>query len=414
MGSRALEGEHVDIFEKCRQFHASSEFAQQFGYPTNPSMAQALGLYPYFIPIDRSDGTEATIGNCRFIMIGSNNYLGLTSHPQVKEAASAAIHQYGTGCTGSRFMNGTLGLHTALEERLAQLVGKDSALIFATGYQTNLGVISGLAVKDDVLIADKEAHASIMDGMNMAKVFKGAETRFFRHNDMKSLEHLLASYPAETPKLVIIDGVFSMGGDIAPLPDMIPLCKRYGARLLVDDAHGLGVLGGGRGTAFHFGCTADVDLIMGTFSKSFASQGGFIAGPAEVIQWIQHFARSFMFSASLSPANVAAVSAALDIMQAEPQRVRRVNEIGAMMRREFSAMGFDIGNSQTPIVPINIGDAFQALKIWRSLFKRGIYTNVALPPAVLPHRALLRTSYMATHTEEQMQRVLNAFKEVRR
>ncbi|HEX9007220.1 MAG TPA: pyridoxal phosphate-dependent aminotransferase family protein, partial [Bacteroidota bacterium] len=312
----------MDILEKCRQFNSSAEFAQKFGFPTNPGMAQALGLYPYFIPIDRPDGTEVTVDGRRYIMIGSNNYLGLTSHPHVKEAAVEAIRRYGTGCTGSRLMNGTLGLHLELEERLADYVGKEKALVFATGYQTNLGVISGLAIKGDVIIADKEAHASVLDGMNMAKVERGAEIRFFRHNNPQALEQILASYPVEAPKLVIIDGVFSMGGDIAPLPEIVPVCRRYGARLMVDDAHGMGVLGGGRGTVHQLGCTDGVDLIMGTFSKSFASQGGFIAGKAEVIQWIKFFARAFMFSASLSPANAAAVSAALDVIDEEPERVQ--------------------------------------------------------------------------------------------
>jgi 8-amino-7-oxononanoate synthase len=399
----------VDIFERCKKFASSSDFAQTLGYPTNPGMAQALGLYPYFIPIDRPEGTEVTIDRRRYIMLGSNNYLGLTSHPLVKEAATAAIRQYGTGCTGSRFMNGTLEIHIELENRLARYVGKQKALIFATGYQANLGAISGLAIKGDIIIADKEAHASILDGMQMAKALKGAETRFFRHNDAQSLEELLGFYPEDVPKIVIVDGVFSMGGDIAPLPAIIERCRKYHARLMVDDAHGLGVLGGGRGTSFHYGCAEEVDLIMGTFSKSFASQGGFIAGRADVIQWIQHFARPFMFSASLSPANVAAVSAALDVIEAEPERVRRVNEIAATMRAELRSIGYDTGNSQTPIVPINIGDPFKTLKVWRMLYKRGLYTNAALPPAVSPRHALLRTSYMATHTDEQLQKVLEGF-----
>lgn len=403
----------MDLFEKCRRFHTSAEFAQQLGFPTNPSMARALGLYPYFLPIDRPDGTEVTIDNRRYIMVGSNNYLGLTSHPRVREAAAAALQKYGTGCTGSRLMNGTLEIHIALEERLARYVGKQKALVFATGYQTNLGVISGLASRGDVIIADREAHASILDGMVMAKALKGAETRVFRHNDMKSLESTLAFYPVETPKLVVVDGVFSMGGDIAPLPEIIRLCKQHNARLMVDDAHGIGVLGGGRGTAFHFNSADGVDLVMGTFSKALASQGGFVAGRADVIQWIEHFARSFMFSASLSPANVATVSAALDVIEAEPERVQRVNDIAATMRAELRMMDYNIGESQSPIVPIIIGEGFRALQAWKTLFKKGIYTNVALPPAVSPKRALLRTSYMATHTEEQMQRVLDGFREER-
>ena len=394
--------------------HTSAEFARTYGFPTNPRTARALGLYPYFLPVDHPDGTEVTIDDRRFIMIGSNNYLGLTAHAHVREAAIEAIRRYGTGCTGSRFLNGTLTMHIELEDRLARFVGKEKALVFAAGYQTNLGVISGLAGKEDILIADKEAHASIFDGMGLAKALKGTEIRFFRHSDMQSLESLLASYTPGTPKLVIVDGVFSMGGDIAPLPEIIPLCRKYNARLMVDDAHGLGVLAKGKGTAFHFGCTEGVDLIMGTFSKAFASQGGFIAGPADVIQWIEHFARSFMFSASLSPANVATVSAALDVIEAEPDRVLKVNSIADSMRNELGAMEYDTGESRTPIVPIIIGDEFRALQAWHMLFKAGIYTNVVLPPAVYSRRSLLRTSYMATHTDEQMEKVLKGFGDARK
>jgi 8-amino-7-oxononanoate synthase len=376
-------------------------------------MAQALGLYPYFIPIERPEGPEVTIDGKRLIMIGSNNYLGLTTDPRVREAAIEAIRMYGTGCTGSRFLSGTLQIHEELEERLAAFVGKEKALVFAAGYQTNLGVIAALAGREDVVVADKESHASILDGMGMAKGARGAETRYFKHNDMSSLESILESYSREQGKLVIVDGVFSMGGDIAPLPEIIHLCRRHHARLMVDEAHALGVLGGGRGTPFHHQCVEGVDLVMGTFSKSFASNGGFVAGSKDVIHWIQHFARSFMFSASLPPANVATVLTGLAIIQEEPDRVQRVNKISEMMRCHMRAMDYDIGASQTPIVPIIIGDQYRAMQAWHTLFKLGVYTNVALPPAVSPQRSLLRTSYMATHTDEHLERVLEAFKQAR-
>ncbi|MCP2520194.1 pyridoxal phosphate-dependent aminotransferase family protein [Candidatus Aminicenantes bacterium AC-335-A11] len=368
-----------------------------------------MGVYPFFIPLNETEGTEVVIGNKRLIMIGSNNYLGLTTHPKVREAAIEAIKKYGTSCTGSRFLNGTLEMHLELEERLAKFVGKEKALVFSTGFQTNLGTISCILDKEDVVITDKEVHASIVDGVRMSK----AEKRYFKHNDTKDLEKILQSYPKEKGKLVIVDGVFSMGGDIAPLPEIIPLCKKYGARLMVDDAHSVGVLGGGRGTAFHFNCVDDVDLIMGTFSKSFASVGGFIAGDKETIHWIQHFARPLIFSASLPAPNVAAVLAALDVIEEEPERVVRVNKISEMMRRELRAIGYNVGNSQTPIIPIIIGDQLKTMQAWKILFEAGIYTNVALPPAVPPNMSLLRTSYMATHTDEQLEKVLETFKHIK-
>jgi len=403
----------MDLFKKCFEFYSDPDFAQKVGWPTNPRMAQALGLYPYFIPIEQSEGTEVWIEGRKLIMIGSNNYLGLTTHPRVKEAAIAAIKKYGTGCTGSRFLNGTLQIHLELEERLAQFVGKEKALVFSTGFQTNLGTISALIGKDDVIIADKQVHASIIDGIALAKSRTEVPSRFFRHLDLGLLEQKLRHYADDQGKLVIVDGVFSMSGDIAPLPDIISLCKKYHARLLVDDAHGIGVLGNGRGTSAHFDCTHHVDIIMGTFSKSFASMGGFIAAKKEVIHWIQHFARPFMFSASLSPANVATVLAVLDILETEPQHVERVNAIAATMRRELQQLGYQIGTSQTPIIPIIVGDQFKTLQAWDFLFKEGIYTNVALPPAVPEHLSLLRTSYMATHTDEQLERILAAFKKVK-
>lgn len=396
--------------EKCYQFYSKPEFAQTLGYPTNPRTAKAMGVYPFFIPIEESEGTEVTIDNRKLVMIGSNNYLGLTTHPEVRNAAIEAVKKYGTGCTGSRFLNGTLEMHLELEEKLAKFVGMEDTIVFSTGFQTNLGTITALVDKDDVIIVDKEVHASIIDAISLSRAQKRATLRFFKHCDMDSLESILKRYDRDHGKLVVVDGVFSMGGDIAPLPEITALCKKYNSRLMVDDAHSVGVLGGGRGTANHFNCVDDVDLTMGTFSKSFASTGGFIAGKKEVIHWIQHFARSFIFSASLTPANTATVLAALDVIEKEPERVEKVNQIAQTMRKELRALGFNIGNSGTPIIPIIIGDQFKTMQAWRFLFDAGIYTNVAIPPAVPTHLSLLRTSYMANHTEEQLGKVLDACK----
>lgn len=401
------------IAKKVNEYYSNPEFAQKLGYPTNPRMAQALGLYPYFIPIDHSEGTEILIGTRRLIMIGSNNYLGLTTHPKVKRAAIQAIEKYGTSCTGSRFLNGTLDIHLELEERLAALVEKEKALAFSTGYQTNLGVFSSILGRKDVVVVDKDIHASIIDAISLAKGQNEIERRVFRHNNFDDLASILSKYENEGNKLVAIDGVYSMRGDIAPVPEIASTCQQHQAMLLVDDAHGIGVLGGGRGTAHHFGCTQDVDLIMGTFSKSFASLGGFIAGSKEMIHWIQHFARSFIFSASLCPPNVATVLACLDIMNDEPERIARLNKIADTMREELRLLGFDVGHSQTPIVPVIIGDHFKTLQAWEFLFRNNVYANVALPPAVPSKGALLRTSYIASHTDEQLERVLDVFKSMK-
>ena len=403
----------MDLFEKCIGFYSDPKVAQKYGYPLNPRTAQAMGMFPYFIPIEQPEGTEVYIHGKKFIMIGSNNYVGLTNHPKVKEAAIEAIKKYGTSCTGSRFLNGTLDLHLELEERLAKYVGIEAALVFSTGFQVNLGTIPAVMDRDDIVITDQEVHASIIDGVRMAKVLKNVQTRHYRHNDMADLEKVMKSLPPDPAKLVIVDGVFSMGGDIAKLPEIIPICKKFGARLMVDDAHSLGVLGGGRGTGHHFGCQKDVDLVMGTFSKSLASVGGFIAGPKEVVHWIQMFARPFIFSASLPPSNVATVIACLDILEREPERIERVNKIGERMRTELKAMGYNIGQTETPIIPIIIGDMMKTIQAWKVLCEAGIYTNVALPPAVPPELALLRTSYMATHTDEQIDRVLEVFRKVK-
>jgi 8-amino-7-oxononanoate synthase len=385
----------MDLFQKCYEFTIAKE-------------AMREGYYPYFIPLDDTEGTEVTIGGRRLIMIGSNNYLGLTTHPKVRQAAIDAIKRYGTSCTGSRFLNGTLQLHIELEQKLANLVGKEAALVFSTGFQVNLGTISALVGRHDYVITDKEDHASIIDGCRLSM---GTMKRF-PHNDMEALDRLLAGLPEDAGKLVVVDGVFSMAGDIAPLPDLVRICKKYGARLMVDDAHGIGVTGGGRGTAWHFGVTEGVDLIMGTFSKSFASLGGFIAGDEPVIHYIQHMARSFIFSASMPPANLAAVSAAIDVMLEEPERVQRLWDVSNRMRTELNRLGFNTGTSCTPIIPVIIGDDMKTLFTWKALFEAGVYTNAVIPPAVPPNHSLLRTSYMATHTDEQIDRVLELFEKV--
>lgn len=403
----------MDLFDKCKGFYSDPAVAQRYGYPLNPRTAQAMGLFPYFIPIEHAEGTEVYIQGKKYIMIGSNNYVGLTNHPKVKEAAIEAVRKYGTSCTGSRFLNGTLDLHIELEERLAKYTGLEAALVFSTGFQVNLGSIPAIMDRDDIIVTDKEVHASIIDGVRMAKSLKNVTVRTYKHNDPADLEAVLKGLPGGPAKLVIVDGVFSMGGDIAKLPELIPICQKYGARFMSDDAHALGVLGGGRGTGWHFGMQKDVDLVMGTFSKSFASVGGFIAGPKEAVHFIQMFARPFMFSASLPPSNVATVLACLDVLEAEPERVARVNAIGDRVRTELRAMGYNIGESQTPIIPIVVGDMMKALEAWKIFFAEGIYTNVALPPSVPPEFSCLRTSYMATHTDEQVDKVLAVFRKVK-
>ncbi len=399
----------MDLFEKCRGFYSDPAVAHEMGFPASPHEAQAMGLYPFFIPLEQSEGTEATVDGRRLIMIGSNNYLGLTAHPHVRQAAIDALQRFGPSCTGSRFLNGTLALHEELEQRLASFVGMEDALVFSTGYQTNLGTLSALVGRGDVIIGDRENHASLVDGSRLAL---GKLLRF-RHNDMEDLERVLVSAPEKAGKLVVVDGVFSMSGEIAPLPDIASLCHKHGARLMVDDAHGMGVTGQGHGTSAQFGLTDQVDLIMGTFSKSFASIGGFIAGAASTIHWIKHIARPLIFSASLPAPNAAAALASLDVIEEEPERAERVNAIGKRMRGGYRELGFEVGNGETPIIPIMIGDQMKTLRIWKALFEAGVYTNVAIPPAVPPGESILRTSYMATHTDEQMDEVLDVFARVR-
>ncbi|MBI5640847.1 MAG: aminotransferase class I/II-fold pyridoxal phosphate-dependent enzyme, partial [Nitrospirae bacterium] len=337
-----------------------------------------------------------------------NNYLGLTNHPQVKEAAVDAVNKYGSGCAGSRFLNGTLDIHVKLEEKLARFIRKEAALVFSTGFQVNLGVISALAGKDDLIVIDKMDHASIIDGCRLSY----AEVRKFRHNEMADLERIL-SENRDRRKLIVVDGVFSMEGDIADLPDVVTLAKKYHARLMVDDAHGIGVLGKtGRGTAEHFGLEKEVDLIMGTYSKSLASIGGFIAGEEKVVHFIKHFARALIFSASPPPASIAAVSAAVDIIENEPERIERLWANTRKMHDGFKSLGFEIGPTETPIIPILVGDDLKAFTMAMMLQAEGVFANVAVSPAVPSGKAIIRTSYMATHTDEHLDRVLSAFEKV--
>jgi 8-amino-7-oxononanoate synthase len=386
-----------DIFSKCLKFNKAK-------------MLIAHNMYPFFRTIESAQDPEITMNGRKMIMIGSNNYLGLTNHPKVKEAAIEAIRKYGTGCAGSRFLNGTLDIHVQLEEKLARFMRKDAALIFSTGFQVNLGVISAIAGKDDLIIIDKMDHASIIDGCRLSF----GEVRKYRHNDMTDLERLL-SENEDRDKLIVVDGVFSMEGDIAPMPDIVSLAKKYGARLMVDDAHGIGVLGKtGRGTSEHFGLENDVDLIMGTYSKSLASIGGFISGSSDVIHFIKHSARSLIFSASPPPASVASVSAAIDIIEDEPERREQLWKNTRKMLNGFRSLGFETGTSETPIIPVIVGDDEKAFIMAMMLQEEGIFVNVAVTPAVPAGMALIRTSYMATHTDIHLDIVLRAFEKVGR
>ncbi|HML23642.1 MAG TPA: aminotransferase class I/II-fold pyridoxal phosphate-dependent enzyme [Aggregatilinea sp.] len=375
----------MDLFEKTRTFTRAKE-------------AIEMGVYPYFQPLSDSEGTMAIFKGHEVVMIGSNNYLGLTTHPKVRQAAIDAIEKFGTSCTGSRFLNGTLEFHLELDRRLAKFVGKEAALVFSTGYQTNVGTISALVQKGDFVIIDKDDHASIVDGCMLSR----GEMRRFNHNDPDSLDKALSRIPEDAGKLVVVDGVYSMGGDIAPLPTLVEICKRYGARIMVDDAHSLGVLADGRGTAAHFGLTDEVDLIMGTFSKSFASIGGFIAGSEQAIHYIQHNARSLLFSASLPAPQAAAVLAALDVIESEPEHVQRLWDNAEYMRAGLHRLGYDTGPSQTPVIPLMIRDEYRTVLAWHALVEEGVYTNPVVPPGVPANSSLLRTSYMATHTKDQL------------
>ena len=384
-----MEETTLDLFDKCTKYTAARE-------------VMASGFYPYFRVVESAQDPEVMVQGKKMIMLGSNNYLGLTNHPRIKDAAVEAVRKYGSGCAGSRFLNGTLDIHVQLEEKLSTFFRKEAALTFSTGYQTNLGIISAIAGKDDFIIVDKLDHASILDACRLSY----AEVKKFRHNDMRSLEHVLSKC-GDSGKLVVVDGVYSMEGDIAPLPDILKLCRKYGARLMVDDAHGVGVLGKtGRGTAEHFGLEKEVDIIMGTYSKSLASIGGFVVASESVIHYMKHNSRPLIFSASPPPASVASVIAALDVIDTEPElRAQLWNNTNKMMTA-FKQLGFDTGVAETPIIPIMMGEMERAFMMWKILSDEGVFVNPVVPPAVPQGKCMIRTSYMATHTTEQLDRVL--------
>ena len=383
----------VALFDKCRQFTRAREI-------------QEAGLYPYFKAISESEDTVVVIEGQKRIMLGSNNYLGLTHHPKVLEAATRALHRYGSGCTGSRFLNGSLDLHEQLEHALAEFLGKQAAVVFSTGYGANLGMIAGLLGRGETVYLDKLDHACIVDG---AKLSQG-ETVRFNHGDLAGLARKLEQNQTGKGSMIVVDGVYSMEGDIADIPELTRIARKFGAALAVDDAHALGVLGPrGDGTGAHFGMQQDIDIIAGTFSKSLASVGGFIAGDEEVIHYLKHHARAFIFTASLPPANTAGVLAALEVLQDEPERRESLWANARRLQQGFTQLGFDIGPTETPIVPVLIGPLDTTFVFWRKLYDAGVFTNPVVPPAVPPSQCRLRTSVMATHTAEQIDFCLEAF-----
>lgn len=388
----------MDLFAKCGNFEALNT-------------VKKLGIYPYFHELQTKQGPEVVMEGKNIIMIGSNNYLGLTSHPEVIEAGVKALEKYGSGCSGSRFLNGTLDAHIALEKELSSFLKKEDAVTFSTGFQTNLGIISAIAGRTDYIICDKENHASIYDGcrLSFARMLR------YEHSNMADLERQLQSVPETAGILIVTDGVFSMGGDICKLPEIVKLAKKYGARVMVDDAHGLGVLGEhGRGTAEHFGLEDEVDIYMGTFSKSLASIGGYMAAKHEVCEYVRHVSRPFIFCASITPASVACARKALEILQREPQRVKRLRDISNYMRNGLKKEGIEIIDTQsgTPIIPIYTYGNVRTFTACQKLFDRGVYVNPTVSPAVPVGKSLIRTSYMATHTEEQMDRAIKEIKAV--
>ncbi len=366
----------------------------------------AMGFYPYFTPIEEVRGNKVKVNGKEMIMVGSNNYLGLIDHPKVMKAAQDAVDKYGVATCGSRFLNGTLDIHVELEERLAKFMKKEVALSLSTGFQTNQGVISTLVGRGDAVITDKMVHASIVDACRLSY----GDVHKFKHNDMEDLEKTLSALDDSAGKLIVVDGVFSMEGDLTNLPEVVKLGKKYGAKIMVDDAHGIGVMGkNGRGTAEHFGVEDDVDLIMGTFSKSFAALGGFIVGEKKVISYIKHHSRALIFSASITPASVATVLATLDIIESEPERREKLWKISDKMKSGFEAMGYNTGPTETPIIPAIIGNDQLAFMLWKLLREDGIFTNPVIYPAVPKEQSLIRTSYSATHTEEELDYVLQSF-----
>jgi len=388
----------ADLFDKCRLFTRAKEL-------------QAKGWYPYFKEITSGADSEVEINGRRLVMIGSNNYLGLTQDPRIKKAAQDAIDKFGSGCTGSRFLNGTLSLHVQLEEKLAEFMNAEAALIFSTGFQTNLGALSTIAGKNDIIFSDKNNHACIVDGnrLSLSRVVR------YKHNSMTHLERLLSASPESAGKLIVCDGVFSMEGNLANLPEIVNLAKKYGAKVMVDDAHSVGVFGAnGRGTAEHFGLEDQVDIVSGTFSKSFASLGGYLVAKADVIHYLKHHARALIFSASIPPANAASVIKAIEIIQQEPERREKLWANVTKMKRAFDQLGFNTCNSKSPVIPIWIGPDEETFVFWKKLYENGVFSNPAVPPAVSPGQSLIRTSYMATHTDQELNFVLDVFEKIGR
>ena len=388
----------MDVFLKCFEYEDADKIRK-------------IGLYPFFRVIESGQDPVVTMNGQRVIMLGSNNYLGLTNHPEIKAAAARALETYGTGVAGSRFLNGTLDIHVELEEKLARFMHRESVLTFPTGFQVNLGVISGLIGRKDVVILDNLDHACILDGarLSFGRVLK------YGHNDMEGLEERLRSVEDDRSAMIVVDGVFSMEGDLADLPRIVELKKKFGARLMVDDAHGVGVMGeNGRGTSEHFGVEDETDLVMGTFSKSLAAVGGFVAGEKKVIDYIKHNARAVMFSAAPAPASVATVIKALEIIEREPERRRDLWDNTDYMQREFTGMGYDTGNSASPVIPLLVGEDMNAFKMTFRLQEEGIFANPVVSPGVPPGRAMIRTSYMATHTRDHLDRALEIFRKVGR
>ncbi|MCG6964684.1 MAG: pyridoxal phosphate-dependent aminotransferase family protein [Acidobacteria bacterium] len=388
----------MDVFQKCLDFKEAD-------------VVRRLGFYPYFRVISSAQDPVVIIDGHEMVMLGSNNYLGLTNHPEVKAAAAEALALYGSGTAGSRFLNGTLDIHVRLEEQLAEFMQREAVLTFSTGFQVNLGVISCLLDRRDVVFLDNLDHACIIDGARLGF----GKTVKFKHNDMQDLDERLTGFDGAKGKLIVVDGVFSMEGDVADLPGLVQLKAKHGARLMVDDAHGIGVFGDhGRGTSEHFGLEDDVDLVMGTFSKSLAAVGGFIAGEAKVIDWIRHHARSLIFSASPPPASVASVSRAIEIIRREPERRGQLWDNTEYMRREFTNLGFDTGSSGSPVIPLVVGEDRAAFVMTIRLQQEGVFANPVVSPAVPPGRAMMRTSYMATHTRDHLDLALEAFARVGR
>lgn len=389
----------MDLFEKCRQYTLSDD-------------VKARGLYPYFRVVEESEGPVVTMEGRQVVMAGSNNYLGLTDHPAVKQAAIDAVNKYGTSCSGSRYLTGTIDLHGELERKLAQFLGYEAVLLYSTGYQTALGAISGIVSKGDYVISDKENHACII---NAGMLAKGGFAEFvrYRHSDIADLEKTLSRIPETAGKLVVTDGVFSVTGEIVDLPAIVEVAKRYGARVLVDDAHAIGVIGkGGRGTASHFDITEKTDLTIGTFSKTFASLGGFVAGPERVINYLKHTTPALIFSASPTPASVGSALAALDILLKEPERVDMLIANADKVRRSLQKSGFNVVKSPTAIVPVIVGEVETALVFWKKLYDKGVFVNAFIPPGVPINMSMMRTSYMATHQDEHLDRIVEVFNEV--